>query len=93
MGGIFLLVAQPLSPGTSIELVFDVPSGEVRARGLVRHGRPGRGMGVQFVHMGSEERARLHRFVQQLEKDQRKEATPANSSSPPAATARTAWAK
>ena len=79
MGGIFLFVAQPLSPGTSIELVFDVPSGEVRARGLVRHGRPGRGMGVQFVHMGSEERARLHRFVQQLEKDQRKEVPAAPS--------------
>jgi tetratricopeptide (TPR) repeat protein len=79
MGGIFLFVAQPLSPGTSIELIFDVPSGEVRARGLVRHGRPGRGMGVQFVHMGSEERARLHRFVQQLEKEQRKEAPAAPS--------------
>ncbi len=79
MGGVFLLVAQPLSPGTCIELIFDVPSGEVRARGLVRHGRPGRGMGVQFVHMGSEERARLHRFVQQLEKDQRKEAPEAPS--------------
>jgi tetratricopeptide (TPR) repeat protein len=79
MGGIFLFVEQPLSPGTSIELVFDVPSGEVRARGQVRHGRPGRGMGVQFVHMGSEERARLHRFVQQLEKDQRKEVPAAPS--------------
>jgi len=79
MGGIFLLVAQPLAPGTSIELIFDVPSGEVRARGLVRHGRPGRGMGVQFMHMNSEERARLHRFVQQLEKDQRKEVPAAPS--------------
>ncbi len=79
MGGIFLLVARPLAPGTSIELIFDVPSGEVRARGLVRHGRPGRGMGVQFMHMNSEERARLHRFVQQLEKDQRKEVPDAPS--------------
>jgi tetratricopeptide (TPR) repeat protein len=73
MGGVFLLGTQPLAPGTAIELIFDAPSGEVRARGLVRHGRPGVGMGVQFVHMGSDERARLHRFVQQLERDQRKE--------------------
>jgi len=80
MGGIYLLVAQPLSPGTCIELIFDVPSGEVRARGLVRHGRPGRGMGVQFVHMNSEERARLHRYLQQLEKDQRKKVSDAPSS-------------
>jgi tetratricopeptide (TPR) repeat protein len=79
VGGIFLMVAQPLSPGTSIELIFDVPSGEVRARGLVRHGRPGKGMGVQFVHMNSDERARLHRFIQHLEKEQRKQVPDAPS--------------
>jgi len=79
MGGIFLMVAQPLSPGTSIELIFDVPSGEVRARGLVRHGRPGKGMGVQFMHMNSDERGRLHRFLQQLEKEQRKQVPDAPS--------------
>jgi tetratricopeptide (TPR) repeat protein len=79
MGGIFLMVAQPLSPGTCIELIFDVPSGEVRARGLVRHGRPGKGMGVQFVHMNSDERARLHRFLQHLEKEQRREVPDAPS--------------
>jgi hypothetical protein len=72
MGGVFLLVEQPLSPGTSIELIFDVPSGEVRARAVVRHGRPGRGMGVQFVHMRTEDRGRLHQFVKELEAKQRK---------------------
>ena len=79
MGGIFLMVAQPLSPGTCIELIFDVPGGEVRARGLVRHGRPGKGMGVQFVHMNFDERARLHRFLQHLEKEQRREVPDAPS--------------
>jgi tetratricopeptide (TPR) repeat protein len=66
VGGLFLLVAHPLSAGTHVEMLFDVPGGEVRARAIVRHGRPGHGMGVQFVHMGSEDRARLHRFVKQL---------------------------
>jgi tetratricopeptide (TPR) repeat protein len=66
VGGLFLLVAHPLSAGTHVEILFDVPGGEVRARAIVRHGRPGHGMGVQFVHMGSEDRARLHRFVKQL---------------------------
>jgi curved DNA-binding protein CbpA len=79
MGGVFLVFPQPLSPGTSIELIFDVPSGEVRARGLVRHGRPGKGMGVQFVHMNSDERARLHRYLQHLEKEQRREVPDAPS--------------
>jgi len=77
-GGVFLCVSEPLSVGTMVQLIFDAPSGEVRARATVRHGRAGRGMGVQFVHMDSDSRARLYRFVQQLEKEQRKEvvATP-----------------
>ena len=77
-GGVFLCVSEPLSVGTMVQLIFDAPSGEVRARAIVRHGRAGRGMGVQFVHMDSDSRARLYRFVQQLEKEQRKEvvATP-----------------
>jgi tetratricopeptide (TPR) repeat protein len=77
-GGVFLCVSEPLSVGTMVQLIFDAPSGEVRARATIRHGRAGRGMGVQFVHMDSDSRARLYRFVQQLEKEQRKEvvATP-----------------
>jgi Domain of unknown function (DUF4388)/PilZ domain len=80
VGGAFLLVAHPLSAGSYVELLFDVTGGEVRARALVRHGRPGHGMGVQFVHMGSEDRARLHRFVKQLAEDSRTETIPAPSS-------------
>jgi len=78
IGGVFLRVAEPLPAGTMVQLVFDAPSGEVRARATIRHGRAGRGMGMQFVHMDSDSRARLYRFVQQLEKEQRKEvvATP-----------------
>jgi len=80
VGGVFLLVAHPLSAGTHVEMLFDVPSGEVRARAIVRHGRAGHGMGVQFVHMGSDDRARLHRFVKQLAEDSRLETVPAPSS-------------
>ena len=77
VGGAFLLVAHPLSAGTHVELLFDVTGGEVRARAIVRHGRPGHGMGVQFVHMGSEDRARLHRFVKELAEDHSLETVPA----------------
>ena len=70
VGGAFLLQEQPLAPGTHVEVLFDVTGGEVRARGIVRHGRPGHGMGVQFVHMGSEDRARLHRFIKELAQEQ-----------------------
>ncbi len=80
VGGAFLLVAHPLSAGTHVELLFDVTGGEVRARGVVRHGRPGHGMGVQFVHMGAEDRARLHRFVKELAQDHNLETVPAPAS-------------
>ena len=61
-------------------MLFDVPGGEVRARAVVRHGRPGHGMGVQFVHMGSEDRARLHRFIKQLAEERSLETVPPPSS-------------
>jgi len=77
---VFLLVAHPLSAGTHVEMLFDVPGGEVRARAIVRHGRAGHGMGVQFVHMGSEDRARLHRFVKQLAEEASLETIPPPSS-------------
>jgi tetratricopeptide (TPR) repeat protein len=80
VGGVFLLVAHPLSAGTHVEMLFDVPAGEVRARAIVRHGRAGHGMGVQFVHMGSEDRARLHRFVKQLAEESSLETIPPPSS-------------
>jgi tetratricopeptide (TPR) repeat protein len=80
VGGAFLLVAHPLSAGTHVELLFDVTGGEVRARAIVRHGRPGHGMGVQFVHMGSEDRARLHRFIKELAEQSHLETVPAPAS-------------
>jgi tetratricopeptide (TPR) repeat protein len=80
VGGLFLLVAHPLSAGTHVEMLFDVPGGEVRARAIVRHGRPGHGMGVQFVHMGADDRARLHRFIKQLAEESSLETIPPPSS-------------
>jgi tetratricopeptide (TPR) repeat protein len=80
VGGVFLLVAHPLSAGTHVEMLFDVPGGEVRARAIVRHGRPGHGMGVQFVHMGAADRARLHRFIKQLAEESSLETIPPPSS-------------
>ena len=79
-GGVFLLLAEPLSTGTAVELLFDVPNGSVRARAITRHARPGKGMGIQFVQMRGDDRARLNKFLQYLEKNQRREAIPSPSS-------------
>jgi curved DNA-binding protein CbpA len=74
---VFLCVAKPLPPGTNLELIFDVSGGEVRARAIVRHAKPGQGMGVKFMHMQADDRARLNRLVQHLEAEKRKNAAAA----------------
>ncbi len=66
LGGMFIRVAEPLPPGSYIQLLFDAPEGEIRARGLVRRSTPNKGMAVRFVAMQPEDRARLSRWVNNL---------------------------
>jgi PilZ domain len=66
LGGIFIATKNPPSVGEVLRLIFDVPSGEVRARAVVRDSQPGRGMGVEFTAMSSEARARLDRLLRRL---------------------------
>jgi tetratricopeptide (TPR) repeat protein len=64
IGGIFLHTPEPPEKGATLELLFDLATGaEVRARAVVRNSRPGKGMGVKFVHMRAEDRSRLNQFV------------------------------
>jgi tetratricopeptide (TPR) repeat protein len=67
LGGIFLSTPQPADLGSTVELIFDVPSGEVRARCTVRYVSPGSGMGLQFVQMRSDHRERLSRYLRMQE--------------------------
>jgi len=66
MGGIFISTPDPPPVGAIVRLVFDVPSGEVRARAIVRDSQPGCGMGVEFKAMSLEARARLDRLLKRL---------------------------
>ncbi|MGD1212582.1 MAG: DnaJ domain-containing protein [Candidatus Acidiferrales bacterium] len=63
LGGVFVYTTEPETKGSTIELLFDVPTGEVRARAIVRHVKPSVGMGLQFVQMQPEDRARLNRYL------------------------------
>jgi tetratricopeptide (TPR) repeat protein len=67
MGGLFLHTATPASEGSSIDLIFDLPNGQVRARAIVRSFQPGKGMGIQFVQMRPEDRAKLNRYLSGIE--------------------------
>lgn len=65
-GGLFIATLDPAPAGTPLRMLFDVPGGEILATGVVRDCRPGRGMGVEFTHMGPQEVARLESLLHKL---------------------------
>lgn len=65
-GGLSIATPEPPPVGELIHLSFEVPAGEVDVRAIVRHGRAGEGMGVEFVAMSDEPRARLDHLLQKL---------------------------
>lgn len=69
LGGAFVTTPNPPPVGTLVKLLFEVPGGEVRARGIVKRSVHGQGMGIQFSHMGHDDRARLHQLLSRLMKE------------------------
>jgi hypothetical protein len=66
LGGLFISTQQPPPVGTSLQLLFNVPEGEVRGRAIVRNLASSRGMGLAIVSMEQEHRARLDRWLKRL---------------------------
>lgn len=66
MGGAFLTTNNPPAVGTSLRLVFEVPGGSVRADGIIRNVSPGKGMGIEFLKMGPQDRILLDRLLKRL---------------------------
>jgi hypothetical protein len=66
LGGIFIRTPNPSLAGTLLQMVFEVPGGDVHARGAVVYVQPGKGMGIQFRGMGAEQRARLAHLLKRL---------------------------
>ncbi len=66
LGGLYIRAMEPPPPGTSIQLLLDAPTGEVRARAVVQRSKPKEGMGVKFVAMQPEDRARFARWLKCL---------------------------
>ena len=66
LGGLFISTPEPPPKGEFIQLVLQVPGGEVRARALVCDSQPGKGMGIEFKVMGPEARARLGQLMKTL---------------------------
>jgi hypothetical protein len=66
LGGLFITTSDPAPVGTVVKIVFDVPSGEVRARAIVKNVKAGQGMAVAFIDMGYPDRARLDQLLKRL---------------------------
>ncbi len=65
LGGLYILTPEPPVPGTFIQLLLDVPAGEVRATGVVQRGEP-EGMAVKFVAMQQEYRSRFFQWLKRI---------------------------
>jgi PilZ domain-containing protein len=66
LGGLFVCTKDSPAVGTSLQLLFNTPEGEVRVRAIVRNLVSGRGMGLAIVSMEQEDRARLDRWLRRL---------------------------
>lgn len=59
MGGLFVATKGALAVGAKLRLDFLVQEGTIRAWAVVRHAEPGRGMGLKFTSVRSEDLGRL----------------------------------
>ena len=66
LGGLFIRTSHPQPVGSSVQMAFNLPEGEVRARAIVRTSKPGEGMGVEFVGMDPVARSRLQSTLKRL---------------------------
>ena len=66
LGGLYIRTPDPPAIGTFIQLLLDAPTGEVRARAVVQRCRPKEGMGVKFVAMQQDDRARFAGWLKSL---------------------------
>jgi len=62
----FICVPNPPRVGTNVRLAFEVPGGSVTAEAIVRSVGAGKGMGVEFTNVGSNDRVVLQRLLQRL---------------------------
>lgn len=64
--GLFVETASPISVGATANLEFLVQEGHIRAEAVVRHVRPGEGVGLKFTAMPQKDRPRLEALLKRL---------------------------
>lgn len=66
MGGLFLRTRKKLAIRSLVQILLDLPMGQVRGRAVVRRHQEHRGIAVQFIAMEPEDRGRLGRQIRDL---------------------------
>ncbi len=66
LGGLFIRTNEPLASQSMVRLLVAAPTGDVRARAIVRRVVAKKGMGLEFVAMTQEDRARLGQYLRRL---------------------------
>src|ERR1700693_3503896 len=65
-GGLFVLTQQTQAVGAKSNLHFLFEEGQIRAEAVVRHVKPGRGLGLKFTAVREEDRQRLAGLMKRL---------------------------
>jgi len=66
MGGLFLQTEQARDVDAPIRLAFLVQEGQIRAEAVVRHVKPGSGLGLKFTALTEEDGPRLTALMTRL---------------------------
>ena len=66
LGGVFLRTKKKVALRSLVQILLDMPLGQVRGRGVVRRCQEHHGIAVQFIAMEPEDRGRLVRQIRDL---------------------------
>jgi hypothetical protein len=66
MRGLFIETPKAKPLGVNTKLHFLVEEGEIRAEAVVRHVKPGAGMGLRFAAISEQDRPRLAKLMTRL---------------------------
>jgi len=66
MGGLFVETEEVRDVDATIRLDFLVQEGQIRAEAVVRHVKPGRGLGLKFTALTEEDSPRLTALMTRL---------------------------
>jgi hypothetical protein len=66
LGGLFIETQEPRAASISVRLDFLVQEGQIRADAVVRHAKPGVGLGLKFAALSEQDRPRLAALLTRL---------------------------